>query len=208
MERYDIINFLIEKYSFENYLEIGVRNPEECFNRILCRVKHSVDPGCESENNLAEYKYTSDSFFRLLENGELNLPNLYKWDIIFIDGLHISDQVERDVLNSLNHLSEDGFVILHDCNPPELWLAREDYLINGVAEGWNGTVWKVIYKLRATRPDLFVCTVDTDWGIGIIKRGNQRCCEFDNSFYEYRKFEKDRKNNLNLISVEEFKNKF
>ena len=208
MNRYDIINTLIKKYDFKSYLEIGMRELEDCFNRIECEIKHSVDPGYETSENKADYKYTSDNFFILLENGELDLPTTNKWDIIFIDGLHISNQVERDILNSLNHLSEEGIIVLHDCNPPELWFAREDYAVDGVLHPWNGTVWKSIYKLRATRPDLFVCTVDTDWGIGIIKRGEQQCCDFNNHFYEYREFEKNKREHLNLITIEEYKNIF
>lgn len=208
MNRYDIINNLIQKYDYKTYLEIGVRNPDECFNLINCKTKHSVDPGYENDENQVDYPYTSDNFFRLLENKELNLSTTHKWDIIFIDGLHISNQVEKDIFNSLNHLSENGVIVLHDCNPPNLWMAREDYIIDGIAHGWNGTVWKSIYKLRATRPDLFVCTVDTDYGIGIVKRGKQECCDFNNSFYEYKEFEKNKKEHLNLISIEEFNNIF
>jgi hypothetical protein len=208
MNRYDIINELIKKYNYKTYLEIGVRNPDECFNLINCETKHSIDPGYENDENQVDYPYTSDNFFRLLENKELNLPTTHKWGIIFIDGLHISNQVEKDILNSLNHLSENGVIVLHDCNPPNLWMAREDFIIDGIAHGWNGTVWKSIYKLRATRPDLFVCTVDTDYGIGIVKRGKQECCDFNNSFYEYREFEKNKKEHLNLISIEEFNNMF
>ena len=208
MNRYDIINNLIQKYDYKTYLEIGVRNSDECFNLINCEIKHSVDPGYENDKNPVDYPYTSDNFFKLLENKELNLSTTYKWDIIFIDGLHISNQVEKDIFNSLNHLSENGVIVLHDCNPPNLWMAREDYIIDGIAHGWNGTVWKSIYKLRATRPDLFVCTVDTDYGIGIVKRGKQECCDFDNSYYEYRIFEQNRKEHLNLISIEEFNNTF
>jgi hypothetical protein len=111
-------------------------------------------------------------------------------------------------MNSLNHLSENGVVVLHDCNPSELWFAREDFIIDGEAHGWNGTVWKSIYKLRATRPDLFVCTVNTDYGIGIVKRGQQKCCDFDNSYYEYRIFEQNRKEHLNLVSIKEYREIF
>ena len=84
-----------------------------------------------------------------------------------------------DFLNSLNHLFDNGFVVIHDCNPPDLWHAREDF--NNMV--WNRTVWKLIYKLRATRPDLSIYTVVTDWGVGIIKKGEQKCCGFNNSFY-------------------------
>jgi hypothetical protein len=208
MNRYDIINELIKKYNYKTYLEIGVRNPDDCFNLINCKTKHPVDPGYENSENQVDYPYTSDTFFKLLENKGLNLLTTYKWDVIFIDGLHISNQVEKDILNSLNHLSENGVIVLHDCNPLNLWMAREDFIIDGIAHGWNGTVWKSIYKLRATRPDLFVCTVDTDYGIGIVKRGKQECCDFNNSFYEYREFEKNKKEHLNLISIEEFNNIF
>ena len=208
MNRYDIINELIKKYNYKTYLEIGVRNPDDCFNLINCETKHSVDPGYENDENQVDYQYTSDTFFKLLENKGLNLLTTYKWDVIFIDGLHISNQVEKDILNSLNHLSENGVIVLHDCNPLNLWMAREDFIIDGIAHGWNGTVWKSIYKLRATRPDLFVCTVDTDYGIGIVKRGKQECCDFNNSFYEYKEFEKNKKEHLNLISIEEFNNTF
>lgn len=206
MFRYDIINSLISKFNFEKYLEIGVRHPDDCFNKINCRIKHSVDPMFEHVDNSIEFKYTSDNFFSLLEGNNFNLPSNYKWDVIFIDGDHISTQVEKDVHNSLNHLSDNGYIIMHDCNPPDLFHAREDYLVNGEMVCWNGTVWKVIYKLRATRPDLSVHTVDTDWGIGIITRGSQVCCNFDNPFYEFRKFELNKKDYLNLISVDELKN--
>jgi len=45
---------------------------------------------------------------------------------------------------------------------------------------------------------------DLDWGLAIINKGNQECCEFDNPFYEYKKFEENRKKYLNLINLEEF----
>lgn len=206
MFRYDIINTIIKHYNFKKYLEIGVRNPNECYNLINCDVKHSVDPMFEFNDESIDFKYTSDNFFAALENSELYLPSTYKWDVIFIDGDHISTQVDKDVKNSLNHLSENGFILLHDCNPPTLFRAREDFIVDGEMVEWNGTVWKVIYKLRATRPDLFVCTADTDEGVGIITRGKQVCCNFDNPFYEFRTFEKNKTEYLNLIHTDSLYN--
>ena len=201
MDRIEIINLVSNKFGYEKYLEIGLRNPEECFYKIQCREKNSVDPGFETDQNLAEYKYTSDSFFSLLDSGDLDKPSDYKWDLIFIDGLHTADQVERDILNSINHLSEKGSIVLHDCNPPEEEYARAEYYnFNTPAGGiWNGTVWKSIYKFRSLRPDLDICVADCDWGVGIIKKGNQKMCEFINPYYEYSVFSKNRKEHLNLI---------
>ena len=208
MERYDIINEIISKYNINNYLEIGVRYPWDCFDLINCNIKMGVDPGEESDNNLATYPYYSDDFFKKLENSELDLPKDYKWDIIFIDGLHLADQSFRDFQNSLNHLSENGFIVFHDANPPSIYYAREDYHDHStIATGlWNGTVWKAIQKIR-TDYDLDLVTVDTDWGVAVIKNkpNFSILSKNTNPFYEYNTFDKHRKQILNLISVDEFK---
>ena len=208
------INYLIKNNNFTKYLEIGVDDPTGNFDKIICKHKHSVDPCVEFDTDNVDYKETSDDFFSLLDNNKLDLPKDYKWDVIFIDGLHISNQVERDVNNSLNHLSENGFIVMHDTNPGSIDLAREDYrLENGMRAPWNGTVWKCVYKLNATRKDLKIHTVgginpefdnDICWGLSIISRGEQECCDFDNSFYEYRELEKNRTRHLNLISIDDF----
>lgn len=215
MERYDIINSIIEKKGYKTYLEIGVRNPWECFDHINCEIKHSVDPGLETNGgeNLATYHFTSDDFFSALKAGKIDLPIDFKWDVIFIDGLHISDQVYRDFLNSTLHLSDQGVIVFHDANPPLCYYAREDYhdLSTPVGGYWNGTVWKAIQKIR-TNPigldgkEFSLITVDSDWGVGICWRGTGVTLvspDF-NPFYEYNSFAKHRKEILNLLSVQEF----
>jgi len=203
--RIDIINFLSNKFGYKNYLEIGIRNPGDCFDHIMCVNKDSVDPGFETDNNVAKYKQTSDEFFRSLENGELDKESEFKWDVIFIDGLHTSYQVEKDIKNSLNHLSENGTIVLHDCNPPTEYHARADYYdINTPAGGyWNGTVWKAIYKLRCLNQDVDVCVVDKDWGCGVVRRGSQVLSLFDNPYFDYELFNANRRRHLNLIDSNE-----
>ncbi len=199
--RIDIINFLSNKFGYKNYLEIGIRNPLECFDQIICENKDSVDPGLEAEINTAKYKCTSDEFFESLDAGNLDKEIDFKWDLIFIDGLHASYQVERDIENSLRHLSENGAIVLHDCNPPTEYHARCDqHDHNTIAGGhWNGTVWKAIYKLRCTNKDVDVCVVDKDWGCGVVRKGSQKLLEFDNPYFDYDLFRANRNTNLNLI---------
>jgi hypothetical protein len=205
MTRIDIINTIIQKNNFDKYLEIGLRNPEDCFNHIQCETKHSVDPGYETEQNEATYKYTSDEFFSLLEKGELDLNPYYQWDVIFIDGLHLSWQVEKDISRALRNLNYDGTIVVHDCNPPDIYHAREDYSDHSTpAEGaWCGTVWKAIYKMRCQRSDLKIFVVDSDYGCGIVKNGMSETIPFDNPYFEYNIFSKNRQKYLNLKSVEE-----
>jgi hypothetical protein len=206
MYRFDLINYLIDKYNFKSYLEIGVCNPENCFNLINSENKISVDPGVEYQQNPVDYQMTSDEFFSKLDSNQLNLHPDTKWDLIFIDGLHISTQVQKDILNSLNHLSWNGFIVLHDCNPPDIFMAREDYYVDGQQRPWNGTTWKAIYWLRTHRNDLKVCTLDTDWGLGVVTRGKSDLIDFDNPFYEYNKMSQNRIKHLNLIQVRELEN--
>ncbi len=90
MTRTDIINHLIKKIEAKSYLEIGVREPEGNFNHIQCDKKVAVDPVPLGQGIIA---LTSDAFFKQNES---------MFDVIFIDGLHVADQVERDIINSPN----------------------------------------------------------------------------------------------------------
>lgn len=207
--RTEIINLILSKFQRPTtYLEIGVRTPESNFNKILADQKFSVDPGLEVEINKADFPYTSDVFFQKLKSGEFSSQIPKMFDVIFIDGLHTSIQVDRDIQNSLEFLSDDGFIILHDCNPPTEWHAREEFYFGKSPAGvfWNGTTWKAFCKWRG-KPNLQSCCVDTDWGVGILSRkfplgtASNRV----NEFYEYLEFDAHRKEYLNLISFDQFK---
>lgn len=190
--RTSIINHIITKYSFKKYLEIGVRRGEN-FKKINVEYKKGVDPEPLFEDKYL-FKGTSDDFF---------IKNKDQFDIIFIDGLHLEYQVDKDIFNSLNVLTKNGFIILHDCNPPTKFHQREKYEINGELPPWNGTVWKSFVKLHMTNPKLKLHCVDCDWGIGIIQRGESKLIKkIDNLNYDH--LEKERGKLLNLISVKDF----
>ena len=205
--RTNVINTILSyKGNKTNYLEIGVRNLDDNFNLINAETKYCVDPGIETQLNNADFKLDSDEFFKKLSSGEI-LSSDYKFDVIFIDGLHLASQVERDIDNALNFLKEDGFIILHDCNPPTEWHARENFEFkNSPADlCWNGTVWKAFLKKRFD-DSLKCCCIDTDWGVGIISKNLNigSSIKINNPFFEYKEFEKKRNYYLNLISFEEF----
>jgi hypothetical protein len=201
--RTEIINFLLSLFSGETtYLEIGVRNPDHNYNKIKATHKYSVDPGVEFEQNPVDFPVTSDTFFEQLDNNQILSKNI-RFNVIFVDGLHLAEQVDKDIQNSLRYLTEDGFVVLHDCNPPTEWHAREEYgyYLTPAIAYWNGTTWKAFVKWRQN-PTVNSCCVDTDWGVGILSKthpiGNS--CEINNPFYEYKLFEENRVNHVNLIS--------
>jgi hypothetical protein len=206
--RTEIINLTLSKFSKETvYLEIGVRRPEDNFNKINSSKKYSVDPGIENPKNPVDFPFTSDEFFYKLKKGEI-LSKDIRFDVIFIDGLHLANQVERDIENSLSFLSENGFILLHDCNPPTEWHAREEYYydLTPAEKFWNGTTWKAFYKYRADQRLTSAC-IDTDWGVGILTKDEifSRLSELTNHYFEYKVLHNNRTAHLNLISFEDYK---
>lgn len=187
MTRTEIINIIAEKIKAESYLEIGVWNGVN-FQQISIKNKIGVDPYAEVPVN---YPIGSDDFFE---------GNNQMFDVIFIDGLHHADQVERDILNSLKFLNENGAIVCHDLNPIE----ESRQIIPFAGGAWNGDCWKAWVKLRSQRSDLEMFVVDTDHGCGVIRKGSQNLIEVTEEI-NYKNFDINRKNWLNLISIEDFK---
>lgn len=194
--RWDIINYLIQQNKYSNYLEVGVQDYYSCCARIELKEdsKVTVDP---FPRNKCDYVMTSDQYFEQLSKDTF-------FDIVFIDGLHHSDQVYRDIINSLNHLKEGGVIVVHDCLPTsEVMQQRTD---NGGP--WMGDVWKAIVELKATREDLDICTVDHDCGCGIIKRGKQELNKADLDNLTWETYQKNYSSWMNVISLEDFYKKY
>ena len=190
MKRTDIINILIQKYGYKSYLEVGTQDPTSNFDLITTECKVSVDPFPRGE---VTFVGTSDEYFESIDENS-------KFDIIFIDGLHHDDQVLRDIENSLNHLSENGTIVCHDCLPTtEDMQARDDH-----GREWTGDVWKAIAELRVERIDLDIKVVDTDYGCGIIRRGTNIPYETTANYKSYYHYSTNKRNMLNVISAEQF----
>jgi hypothetical protein len=220
MMRWDVLNHLIKKNDYKDYLEIGYYKGWS-FDRIECSVKTAVDPhpckdvGQESkdygtiigippvDSNQSVWKITSDEFFAKITPSS-------KWDIIFIDGLHEVGQVKRDFKNSLDHLNPGGTIVLHDCNP-----SSYDMTTTGTPHGeWTGDVYKTAIWLRHVFPYSF-CVVDTDYGVGVFKELQDGLADHWISVFggvankheytiDWENFDKGRTQLLNLITKEEF----
>ena len=89
--RWDLINYLIEKKNYKNYLEIGC-DQNQLFSKVKIDNKIGVDP--ESGGNI---KTTSDNFFS---------DNTKKFDIIFIDPPYDTSLLKY----TLDYLKEHKFL--------------------------------------------------------------------------------------------------
>ena len=194
MTRTDIINNFIQKFGYKSYLEIGTQNPNGNFNQIEIKNKYSVEPFPPSGLNANDYSFvgTSDQYFDFIS------PDT-KFDIIFIDGLHHYQQVLKDIENSLNHLSDNGTIVCHDCLPTTEKMQERD---NHGGE-WTGDVWKAIAKLRIETIDLDIKVVDTDYGCGIIRRGTNIPYVTNENYKTYTFFNSNKQELMNVISKEQ-----
>ena len=123
-----------------------------------------------------------------------------EFDLIFLDGLHEESQVLRDIHNSLTHLAPGGWIVVPDCNPPAEVYQRRDIRI----PRWCGTSWKAWARLRCTRPDLEMLVIDTDRGIGLIRRGSQSTFSGQIDRFDWQFLDDNRIRLLNLVPADSF----
>lgn len=176
INRTTVVQRLIWQMKAQVYVEIGVERGLNYF-QIEAPLKFAVDPefqipgGTEDGPGDRFIACESDVFFgappaELFEHGI---------DIVLVDGLHTKQQALRDVENSLRFLNPGGIVVMHDCLPASEAEACGDQAVArrmpGFTGDWVGDVFKTVLHLRATRPDLFVCVLDTDHGIGLVASG-------------------------------------
>ena len=154
------LNQIIAQKGYKSYLEIGVDDPNNNFNHIQCERKVGVDPynddtGCHAWDRANKealiaridpkalfYRATSDDFFEILKTH--NEP-VSKFDLIYIDGLHLEEQVDKDIANALRFVSPHGMIVLDDVPPANEY---EEKTPPDPGQPWRGTVWRSFAKLR------------------------------------------------------------
>lgn len=195
--RTDLINHLIKKHDLKRYLEIGLQNADQNFNKIDCEYKVSVDPDPKAK---ATFCMTSDKFFEAGLNPRLNNFLLdTKFDLIFIDGLHTAEQVKKDFENALKVLSRNGFIVLHDLLPE----TYERTLVPRPTPtgSWNGSCWKFAIGLDFN--STMVVNIDNGCGVYSNKAG-RNATVYRPIEMAWDEFNMNRNKYMNIVSWEEF----
>jgi hypothetical protein len=158
-----LLNYLIKKYNLKSYLEIGVQNTANNFDKIECELRVGIDPELKIEGYNKQDKdgciniMTSDYYFERMSRANA-------FDIIFIDGLHHADQVKRDFENSLACLDDGGFIVIHDCLPTDestTKMPRETKV-------WHGDVYK--FAMSLSRYNIEYTTYNIDEGCCVVRK--------------------------------------
>jgi hypothetical protein len=149
--RQAVVNRLLAGTPDGRYLEIGCAG-NDLFDAVMCAEKVGVDPV-----RGGTHRMTSDAFFATWR-GE-------GFDVVFIDGLHLYDQVRRDLDGALKVLKPGGWIAIHDMLPRD-WL--EEHVPQIRTRGWTGDGWKVAFELLGSSDVEFRLLV-LDHGVVVVK---------------------------------------
>jgi len=150
VNRTDIINELIEARELKSYLEIGVRNKADNFDKIKCGRKLGVDVKLEA---VGIKTMSSAEFWE--QNGKRS------WGLIFLDGGHDYETAKADLLAAARVVQKKGVIVMHDCLPKNE--AEGAPFRRPGGSPWCGQVWRV----WAECVDGVI--VDCDHGVGIVQ---------------------------------------
>lgn len=132
------------------------------------------------------------------------------YDIVFVDAWHLYNSSIRDIERGFDLVTDGGVLIVHDCIPPSFDLASPEEPVPGTP--WCGVTWKAYLDFVMGR-GLPYQTVDTDFGCGIISKGDggrsaklttEWAALGDDFTSAFRYFEANRGPLLNLVGPEEF----
>lgn len=150
-DRISIVNHLLSRTAGQDYLEIGCAG-DELFNAVQAGSKVGVDPV-----RGGTHRMTSDAFFS--QNPDS------RFDVIFIDGLHLYDQVRRDLVHALAAIRPGGWIALHDMLPRD-WI--DEHVPQISTASWTGDGWKAAFELAAT-PSVDFQLVAVDHGVLVVR---------------------------------------
>lgn len=219
MNRLLAVRTLMSRKHLRHYLEIGVLTGGVFF-RVSSGSKIAVDPAFAfgalrkirktiiNPLNLFNryYEKTSDEFFAV---DAKTVFARHKVQLALIDGMHEYAFALRDVENTLNYLTDDGVILMHDCNPrmEEHAGTYQEHQKRGRG-CWNGDVWRAVVHLRSQRDDINVFVLDCDEGLGVITRGKPEnrlsLTPQDIRSFGYADFEAHREQWLNLKPADYF----
>jgi hypothetical protein len=165
----EIVNHLAQIHGFRRYLEIctpttGLKFADIDRARLSAhRLMYHCPPGYSDGLAIDFQSGDADisSCLREIESGNL------RYDIVLVDPYHEYDTSLRDLVAAFGLIEAGGFLVVHDCLPPSEATAAPHILTEGP---WCGVTYKAYLDFVIARRDLTYCTIDTDYGCGIIRR--------------------------------------
>lgn len=165
MDRTYLISSIAQLTKRRRYLELGLY---DCVNFI--EIAKVVEKAVGVDKKLYQRKSTSNCIIHEISTSEFFAQNTEKFDLIFIDADHKYESVKQDLLDSLNCLTKDGIIILHDTDPMSIEYIADGYCSNSY----------LIHEFLETRDDLMYITLPIEEaGLTILTyKSNRRVLGF------------------------------
>ncbi len=165
----EIVELLANRHGLSRYLELctpttgnyyGLLNRRvlTTSHRLLYRCPASFDDGYP-----IDFRSESSDIRRCV--AEIRARGM-RYDIILVDPFHEYDTSYRDLSDAFELVEASGFLVVHDCLPPNRDTAAPKY-IDGE---WCGVTYKAYLDFVCERRDLEYRTIDVDYGCGIIHK--------------------------------------
>jgi hypothetical protein len=159
------LNALIRRCGQRRYLEIGVKAGRTFFaveidDKVAVDPRFRFAPADHARPGVAFLAMTSDEYFAALD------PSA-RFDVVFLDGLHVFEQTYRDFRSSLLHAHGTTVWLVDDTIPCDPYSAIPDRARALEARGrtgdpsraWHGDVYKMIFALHDVHPELRYRTI-------------------------------------------------
>jgi hypothetical protein len=162
----DLIHLISKKLKLRNYLELCTPTAGRRYGEIerarfrtarrLMYIAMDFDDGMPIDYKIADFDI-EDAV------AELKLST-DKVDICLVDAFHTYECTTRDLTCAYELLADGGVLLVHDCSPPnEAWASPTFTSLD-----WSGESYRSYLDFVLTRDDLDYCTVDVDYGCGLI----------------------------------------
>lgn len=178
-----VIQRLLDLFEAPKYLEIGVDHGDT-FMALRAARKVGVDPRfnfdarsyASSSAGVECHEVPSDHYFdSVAESSD-------KFDVIFLDGLHVAEQTLRDLINALCLLKSSGVIVIDDVIPNsyhasladtgdlirvrEFLTVRNPHLAK--EEDWMGDVYKLPFFIDSFMQQLSYATILENRGQTVV----------------------------------------
>jgi hypothetical protein len=163
----DLINIIAKKLKLTNYLEFCTATTGQYYRelnwsrfntarRLMYNCPVTFNDGLPIDYRSVNFEI-EDAIARLLTDRD-------KIDISLVDPFHTYDCSARDLTSAYDILADGGVLVVHDCLPPNEGLASPTWKVGA----WCGETYKAFLDFVLARDDLDYCTVEIDYGCGVI----------------------------------------
>jgi Methyltransferase domain len=167
----DLVHLVSKRLSLTNYLELCTSTTGQCYGdimpwrfsssrRLMYNFPDGFDDGYPIDFRIGNFDISS-----ALDQLKADASKI---DICLVDGFHTYDCAIRDLKCAFELLSDGGVLVVHDCLPPSESVASPTW----IPGDWAGVSYRAYLDFVLARNDSDYCTVDVDWGCGIIVKND------------------------------------